>query len=79
MRGALLLGAASYLEGGMGQDTGGPFKGSLAISRQTPGHCVDNRNQVKIFNNKKQIGAMTTRLQFSSRILLSYSNTLSLR
>ena len=47
MRGTLLLGAASYLEGGMGQDTGGPFKGSLAISRQTPGHCVDNRNQVK--------------------------------
>ena len=78
MRGALLLGAASYLEGGMGQDTGGPFKGSLAISRQTPGHCVDNRNQVKIFK-KKQIGAKTTLLQFSSQILLSYSNTLSLR
>ena len=53
MRGALLLGAASYLEGGMGQDTGGPFKGSLAISRQTPGHCVDNRNQVKIFKKNK--------------------------
>ena len=69
MRGALLLGAASYLEGGMGQDTGGPFKGSLAISRQTPGHCVDNRNQVQ----KKQIGAKTTLLQFSSQIFLSYS------
>ena len=46
MRGALLLGAASCLEGGMGQDTGGPFKGSLAISRQTPGHCVDNRGHI---------------------------------
>ena len=30
----------------MGQDTGGPFKGSLAISRQTPGHCVDNRGHI---------------------------------
>merc|ERR1711971_391481 len=46
MRGALLLGAASCLEGGMGQDTGGPFKGSLAISRQTPGHCIDNRGHI---------------------------------
>ena len=43
MRGALLLGAASCLEGAMAQDTGGPFKGSEAISKQTPGHCVDNR------------------------------------
>ena len=46
MRGALLLGAASCLEGAMGQDTGGPFKGSLAISRQTPGHCIDNRGHI---------------------------------
>merc|ERR1712156_1009209 len=33
----------SCLEGAMAQDTGGPFKGSEAISKQTPGHCVDNR------------------------------------
>lgn len=42
----VVLGAASWLEVALGQDTvhtGGPFKGSLAISVPTGGQCVDNR------------------------------------
>ena len=40
---ALVVGAAAWLEVAAAQDTGGPFKGSLAISREEPGQCLDNR------------------------------------
>lgn len=42
----LLFSSATLLiEKSVGQDTGGPFKGTLAINKETSGSCTDNRGQ----------------------------------
>jgi len=42
----LLVSSATLLiENSFGQDTGGPFKGTMAINKETSGSCTDNRGQ----------------------------------
>ena len=41
----LVSSATLWLEKSFGQDTGGPFKGTMAINKETSGSCYDNRGQ----------------------------------
>lgn len=41
----LVSSATLWIEQSFGQDTGGPFKGTMAINKETSGSCYDNRGQ----------------------------------